>query len=224
MSSSSWASVAGAGAVDPWESYLSQACTGAFPRHPPSTDQLRRIETFYPNCRVVWKIAQRMLMYIVKDPSGSADILVWEPPTSQELANTALLRRRLAERIGAQKAAAAAAAVLPAAAAASSGCAAAPSSTATVHSDYLTTLAQSHSDFLFGAFGELIHNSVDAGATHIDISLIRPNVQGRWPSNTICIKDNGRGMGSAQLDAMLRFGKKQQVSAVQASHTLTERS
>jgi hypothetical protein len=44
--------------------------------------------------------------------------------------------------------------------------------TSTVHADYLSTLAQSHSDFLFGAFAELIQNAKDADAKVIDIKVI----------------------------------------------------
>ncbi len=53
----------------------------------------------------------------------------------------------------------------------SSSMRASASRAATVHADYLDTLAQSHSDFLFGAFAELLHNAVDSGATDVRIVL-----------------------------------------------------
>ena len=85
--------------------------------------------------------------------------------------------------------------------------------TATVHADYLQTLAQSHSDYLMGAFAELIHNAVDSGAGTVDISCI---AQGRsttpWPSHTVLIADDGCGMSKRKLEEMMRFGKETQGS------------
>ena len=85
--------------------------------------------------------------------------------------------------------------------------------TATVHADYLQTLAQSHSDYLFGAFAELIHNAVDWQATSVDIScIVRGTSRAPLPSHTVLIADNGCGMSKKKLEEMMRFGKERQVS------------
>jgi serine/threonine protein kinase len=82
-----------------------------------------------------------------------------------------------------------------------------------VHADYLSVLAQSHSDFLFGAFAELLHNSTDSGATQIDIDIVKPISgsleESKWPSYMLCIRDNGCGMNLEALERMMRFGKQQ---------------
>jgi serine/threonine protein kinase len=82
---------------------------------------------------------------------------------------------------------------------------------ATVHADYLDTLAQSHSDFLFGAFAELLHNAVDSGATDVRIELAE-RCKGRFASDMLEIRDNGRGMSRAELERMMRFGKERRLT------------
>ena len=85
------------------------------------------------------------------------------------------------------------------------------SGAATVHADYLGTLAQSHSDFLFGGFAELLHNAVDSGATDVRIEVVERS-KGKFASDTLEVRDNGCGMSRAELERMMRFGKERQVS------------
>ena len=79
--------------------------------------------------------------------------------------------------------------------------------TSTVHADCLSMLAQSHSDFLLGAFARLTHNAKDAGTTTIKINV---ETKASTPSYTLVIEDDGNGMSEKQLHNMMRFGKEAQ--------------
>lgn len=68
----------------------------------------------------------------------------------------------------------------------------------TVHPSYIGTLAQNH-PWLWGAFAELIHNALDAGAKNLDITLADEGAAVR-------LLDDGKGMTPTELQRMLQIG------------------
>ncbi|KAJ0542639.1 MORC family CW-type zinc finger protein 3 [Helianthus annuus] len=81
---------------------------------------------------------------------------------------------------------------------------------ACAHPSYLKTLAQSHSDWIFGAIAEFVDNSRDAKATMFDISIdmIYSRVVGK-DIPMLAILDDGHGMSHEEIMKMMSFGRKE---------------
>ncbi|KAJ9557553.1 hypothetical protein OSB04_012167 [Centaurea solstitialis] len=81
---------------------------------------------------------------------------------------------------------------------------------ACAHPNFLKTLAQTHSDWIFGAVAELVDNSRDAKATKLDISI--DMIYSRIADKEIpmlAVVDDGIGMGHEEIMKMVSFGRKQ---------------
>lgn len=70
-----------------------------------------------------------------------------------------------------------------------------------IHPSILGTLSQMHR-WVFGAFAELIHNSIEAGSKNIWITMGK-----RFNIPLITLRDDGHGMSPIGLHQMLTFGK-----------------
>ncbi|KAM3285587.1 ATPase MORC2B isoform X1 [Capsicum chacoense] len=75
---------------------------------------------------------------------------------------------------------------------------------------FLTTLAHTHSGWIFGAIAEFVDNSRDAKATKLEISIdmIFSRATGR-EIPMLCIIDDGCGMNHQEMLCMVSFGHNQ---------------
>jgi hypothetical protein len=72
-----------------------------------------------------------------------------------------------------------------------------------VATNFIRAVRESGYISLASALAELIDNSLQAGATTIDISITRPT---RGDSPEVSVIDNGKGMKRTELEACLQFG------------------
>ncbi|EFJ08211.1 hypothetical protein SELMODRAFT_429149 [Selaginella moellendorffii] len=81
---------------------------------------------------------------------------------------------------------------------------------AQMHPEYLTTLSQTHSSWLFGAVAELIDNACDAGAKRLEISIQMGTLKSPEVSEVpmLCFLDDGLGMTHKDIVKMVSFGHK----------------
>ncbi|XP_002986649.2 MORC family CW-type zinc finger protein 3 [Selaginella moellendorffii] len=81
---------------------------------------------------------------------------------------------------------------------------------AQMHPEYLTTLSQTHSSWLFGAVAELIDNACDAGAKRLEISIQKGTLKSPEVSEVpmLCFLDDGLGMTHKDIVKMVSFGHK----------------
>ena len=73
-----------------------------------------------------------------------------------------------------------------------------------VHPNFLQSVIQHHSEWIFGGIAELIDNSVDANAEKLQIFKDSLN-----DNEILCFLDNGIGMQHDELVRMLNFGHEE---------------
>ena len=70
---------------------------------------------------------------------------------------------------------------------------------------FLTNFAKTHGKWLWGGMAEVLHNSVDAKATTIDVQRFpEPTTEPNHPDFALRIDDDGQGMTYAEVTTMMQ--------------------